>query len=448
MTRRTRLLPDGLAGRFALLLATALVAANLVALAVMSYERQRLDREALQSREVERIVSLVPAIEEAAPARRRLIAQRSSTRFSRVTVDRAPVVEQTPAAPRSLALARRLTEALPERDLRAAIRVRPRGPDTRGLSQTIAISIALDMGGALAPQWLNMVTRGTRAGPRGIAGEVFLLTLGVSLISVLGVGLLFVRRLTRPLGALAQAARAAGQGDRGARAPETGALEMREAARAFNAMQVEMSQIDAERMRMLAAVGHDLRTPMTSLRIRAEMVEDPEQRDAMIRILDEMGVMADGLVSYAREGHDGEASAQLDLAPYLSQLCADRGAACQIDAQALVSARPVGLGRAIGNLIDNATRYGGAARLRLDIAGRDAVITIDDDGPGVAQDKLEAMFQPFTRGDESRNSQTGGAGLGLSIARSIIAAHGGRITLENRQEGGLRATVTLPLVQP
>lgn len=447
--------PDGLASRFTLLLTVALVVANLVALGLMTVERQRLDRDAFQSREVERIISLLPAIEAAAPELRRRIARDSSTRLSRVDVRPEPIVSAAARDKASASLTAELAAALPDRDVRAAIRVGARRDDVgddradRGSHHdartVIAVSIALAGPEGARTQWLNMVSRGRATRPPGIESEVFLLVLGVSLICVLGVGLVFVRRLTRPLGALAQAARAAGQGDRTAKAPETGAREMREAARAFNAMQSEISQFDAERMRMLAAVGHDLRTPMTSLRIRAEMVEDEEQRTAMIRTLDEMTVMAAGLVTYAREGHDGEQKVEVDLEALLAPLCAERGAQFKAQAHPKITGRPVGLGRAIGNLIDNALRYGGAASVTLAATRTDALVTVDDTGPGIAPDRLEDMFQPFVRGDTSRNLDTGGAGLGLSITRTIIAGHGGTIALENRAGGGLRARVSLPL---
>ncbi len=445
MTAR-RLFPDGLAGRFALLLFVALVAANLIALGLMTLQRARIDREVLASRELERVVSVVPGIEAADPARREAIARDSSTRFSRVTVDPTPLVQKGQRARRSAALTADLEAALPGREVRAALYQRPDrdGPGPREAREALFVSIALSVAEDAPAQWLNMRTRGSRPGPPGVDQNVFLMVLVLSLACVLGVGLVFVRRLTEPLGALAEAARAAGQGDRAARVPETGAREMREAAHAFNAMQAEISQFDAERMRTLAAVGHDLRTPMTSLRIRAEMVEDEGQRDAMIRTLDEMAVMANGLVIYAREGHDGEAHTALDLGELLAQVCADRGAGCDLQAKVTITGRRVGLGRAFGNLVDNALRFGDTAHATLTATRQSARVTIEDDGPGIPPDRLEAMFQPFARGDDSRNTDTGGAGLGLSIARSIISAHGGSITLENRAGGGICAMVVLP----
>jgi len=274
--------------------------------------------------------------------------------------------------------------------------------------------------------------------------EGFLTVLILSLLCVLGVALVFARRLTEPLKALAGAATAAGRGDRGARVPETGAAEMRAAARAFNAMQGEISRFDAERMRTLAAVGHDLRTPLTSLRIRAEMIDDDDLRDPIIRSLDEMTVMADGLVSFARDGREAEPTTLLDLNALLAELCRDR-ALPFAGVPARVQGRPVGLRRVFGNLIDNALRYGGAARISLTKAQGRAIVVIDDTGPGIPEERLEDMFKPFTRGDHSRSTETGGAGLGLSIARTIVLSHAGDIRLENLSTGGLRARVTLPL---
>ncbi|WP_017927483.1 ATP-binding protein [Limimaricola hongkongensis] len=442
----SRLLPRGMAARFALLLAAALLVANLVALGLLSFERNRLDREAGAAREVERIVALVPAMEALRPVARERLARRASTRLARIDVGPVPIVSSAATGDRARALEARLAAALGDREVRVTTVERgrlagaDRGGPEGGRGEVIVVSIALDPAGAGG--WLNVAAAQLRP-PGGARHEVFWLGLGLSLLSVLGVGLWFVRQLTRPLGALAAAARAAGRGDRSIRVAETGAREMRDAAAAFNDMQARIARFEAERTRTLAAVGHDLRTPITSLRIRAEMLDD-EDGAPMIRTLDEMAVMAEGLVSFAREGNEAEPVGEIDLAALLVRLCAERGAVFE-GGTAMVTGRPVALGRACGNLIDNAIRYGGAARVRLEQARRRAVVSILDDGPGIPEAQLGAMFDPFMRGDNSRSLDTGGAGLGLSIARGIIRAHGGEIALSNRAEGGLAARVTLPL---
>ena len=437
-----RLLPDGLAARFALLLAAALVAANLVALALLAAERDRLGRAARVEREVERAASLVPALEAVAPERRGAIARRASTRLTRVAVGPEPRLAATGDGPRSRALAAGLAEALPGREVRAAVLARRRPGPGGGVGAVVA-SIALEGGGDA--QWLDVVAQAPRGGPPPVRGEVWALVTGLSLAAVLGAALLLARRLTRPLAALAAAARAAGRGDRSARVPERGARELREAAAAFNDMQGRIARLEAERTRTVAALGHDLRTPITSLRIRAEMIDEEEARAPMIRTLDEMRVMADGLVTHAQGAGEAEAETSVDLAALLRRLCAERGAEAGGIAPATIRGRPVALARAVGNLIDNALRYAGGARVSLAREGACAVLAVEDRGPGIAPERLADVQEPFVRGEGSRAAATGGAGLGLAIARAVAQSHGGTLDLANREGGGLRAALRLPV---
>ena len=425
-----RLAPDGLAARFALLLVGALLAANLVALALLSSERDRLDRASVAGREIERVIGLVPALDGASAAERRRIVRSASRRGAVIRAGADPLVAEHLTQGRAAALARRATEALGGREVRLAA----------GSRGGLALSVALED----PDGWLNATLRSPPPDPRR-GGTALLLILGLSLGAVLAVGLLFIRRLTRPLAALAEAARAAGQGDRTARVPEAGARELREAAAAFNDMQARIASFDAERSRTVAAVGHDLRTPITSLRIRAEMLDGAEG-EPMIRTLDEMKVMADGLLAFARGG-EAEDTVPVDLSPLLERLCAERGAEFRAAAPARVRGRPVALGRAVGNLVDNALRYAGSAGVTLSRDGADALIAVEDRGPGIPAERLADMLEPFARGEASRSGETGGAGLGLSIARTVIGAHGGTLGLANREGGGLRATVRLPLAR-
>ena len=428
---RLRLLPDGLAARFVLLLVGALLAANLVALAVLASERDRLDRAALQGREIERVLALVPALDGTAPAERRRIVRAASRRGSEIATGAEPLVADPVSGGRAAVLAERLSETLGGREVRVAFGA------ARG---RLALSVALES----PPGWLNGAMRMGRPPDPDRGGAALLLVLGLSLAAVLAVGLLFVRRLTQPLADLASAARAAGRGDRTARVAEIGAREFREAAAAFNDMQSRIARFEAERTRTLAAVGHDLRTPITSLRIRTEMLDEAEA-EPMIRTLDEMKVMAEGLLAYAKGGGEAEETVAMDLSPLLERLCEERGADFSQDADARVRGRPVALGRAVGNLIDNALRYAGGARATLVREGAEAVIAVEDRGPGIAPERLADVMEPFVRGEASRSADTGGAGLGLSIARTVAQAHGGTLMLSNREGGGLRAAMRLPL---
>jgi signal transduction histidine kinase len=443
--RWTRAIPDGLAARFALLLAGALVAVNLVAVALLSSERQRLGRALSEGRAIERLALIVPLIEAAPPEDRARIAELAEDRFARVEIEAAPIVGLGEADARATALLRQTLAALGSgaTEVRAGALSTQRGERDRPPVERLALSVAIPAADGDAPAWLNIVARPSRPPPEAERGPLLVVLL-LSLAAVLAVGLLFIRRLTRPLAALAAAARAAGRGDRTARVAETGARELRETARAFNEMQTRIARFDAERTRTLAAVGHDLRTPITSLRIRAEMLDEPE-REPIVRTLVEMTVMADGLVAYARGQGDAEEVVPVDLAALLDRICGERGAGFATTRRATVRGRPVALARAFGNLVDNALRYGGAARVTLDRDEGDSIVTVDDDGPGIPPERIEAMFEPFARGEASRSVETGGAGLGLAIARTIVRAHGGEVTLVNREGGGLRARILLPL---
>ncbi len=289
--------------------------------------------------------------------------------------------------------------------------------------------------------WLNAELPLVDRGPP-VDGRAVMMTLGFSLLFVLGVGITFTRRLTRPIRSLAAAAERAGEGDRSATAAVAGPAEVRRAAEAFNAMQGRIAQFDAERARTIAAVGHDLRTPITSLRIRAEMLDD-EERDAMVRTLDEMRVMAEGLLAYGRAEAEHEARTLVDLAALLKDQAVG-GIRYEGPDSLMVEGRPVALSRAFANLAENARRYAGSGRIRLVDRAAATTVVLDDDGPGIPEERLAEVLEPFVRLDPSRSSETGGAGLGLSIARTIIRAHGGTLTLENRPEGGLRVTIVLP----
>lgn len=446
-----RLVPDGIAARFALILAAALAAAMLIALVAQGIERSSFNRAALMEREIERVRALVPALEALPGPQRAALARDASSPLVRVTVGPHPLAQATSADGRARMLAAQLAEGLGSRAV--AVETMDGNGDGDGDGDgdrpgprpgAWRLSVRLAVAGP-EPVWLNLAVL-RMDGPRpDIEPGALALVFVLSLVAVLAVGLAVLRQLTRPIAALAAAAQAAGRGDRSARVAEQGPREIRAAAAAFNDMQVQIARFEAERMRTLGAVGHDLRTPITSLRIRAEMIDDDETRDAMVRTLDEMAVMANGLVGFARGTHEDEEMQDIALPAFLARLAAERGASFAGGPALAVRARPVALGRAIGNLVDNALRYGGSAELALARADGMAEITVADSGPGLPPERLETVFAPFVRGDDSRSLDTGGAGLGLSIAQAVVVAHGGSIALENRRPQGLIARVRLPL---
>jgi signal transduction histidine kinase len=214
-------------------------------------------------------------------------------------------------------------------------------------------------------------------------------------------------------------------------------------------MQARLRRFVDDRTRMLGAISHDLRTPITSLRLRAEFVEDEETRSRILATLDEMQDMVEGTLAFAREEAASEPTRVVDLAALVESTAddlADLGAdvAFANPGRLPYAARPVALRRALRNLIENAVRYGRRCRLRMERDREEVRIVIEDDGPGIAEDQQERVFEPFVRLEGSRSSETGGIGLGLAIARSIVRAHGGDIRLGNRPEGGLAVTLALP----
>ncbi|RMD91807.1 MAG: hypothetical protein D6811_08180 [Alphaproteobacteria bacterium] len=233
--------------------------------------------------------------------------------------------------------------------------------------------------------------------------------------------------------------------------PPSGPEELVRLTVAFNRMQARLRRFVEERTRLLAALGHDLRSPLTALRVRAEMVEDEETRTALIASIDEMQEMVEATLAYARGTATREPPASLDLGSFLSRLVEDyAGTDRDVTLEAApptgleLRLRPGATRRALRNLIDNALRYGKRARLSVEERPDELAIHIDDDGPGVPEEVLSRLFEPFVRLETSRSRETGGTGLGLAIARSLIRAQGGEVTLANRDGGGLRATVTLP----
>jgi signal transduction histidine kinase len=265
--------------------------------------------------------------------------------------------------------------------------------------------------------------------------------------------LLAMRWAVRPLRRLARAADALGRDLEIAPLKETGPREVRQAAHAFNTMQNRLASYLHDRLRILAAVSHDLKSPITRLKLRAEMLEDARQREKFLADLDEMEVMIAATLDFLRGESRQESSVPVDINALVSTLGDDMQALhsrveVSGEARSPVPARPQALRRCLANLLDNAARYGSrpdeSIRITLEDGEEALTLHIDDNGPGIPEDELEQMFEPFRRGEASRNRATGGTGLGLAIARNLARAHGGDVTLRNRPAGGLRATLTLP----
>lgn len=464
-----RLLPDSIAGWVILVVITGLVASQVIAIAI-HYDSRREAQTILEDvRIAERVVTLTRLI-SLIPSEQRPDIVRSVSRPSLiVTWEPNSAVDATDPANEKTQL---LTEVLAERQ------------ENMGLRSIqvdyVDAPLELPIGGGVIDTLLNdddKELRGTlrQALEQQLAGPTFVISLqladstwlnfaavdratvpawshqsialiAVMMIAVIALSVLGIRRLTAPLGTLAQAAERLGRDVNAPPLAERGASDVRKALRAFNNMQERIQRFVEDRTRMIAAISHDLRTPITRLRLRAEFVEDPEQQARMLADLDDMETMIHATLSFAREEANSEPRRDVDLVALLRNLCEDApDVALAIGAEPVVfDGQPVALRRGFCNLIDNAVKYGQHARLDLSADADSIRVTVDDDGPGLPEEELERVFLPFYRVEQSRSRDTGGVGLGLAVARTVFRAHGGDVRLANRPEGGLRASVVLP----
>ena len=276
-----------------------------------------------------------------------------------------------------------------------------------------------------------------------------LLILLVLLVSVAVLAALAVRALTRPLAVLAAAAGELGRDIRRPPLDEKGPLEVQRAARAFNTMQERLIRYIEDRNRILAAISHDLKTPITRLRLRTELLDDAPLKEKFLLDLDDMQRMAQASLDFLRGGEDSEPIAPMDLNALLESLqedAEDVGHAVSISGAASqpLRCRPLALKRCLTNLVDNALKYGQSAEIAVADAATRLRLIVRDRGPGIPAAELERVFEPFYRLEGSRSRDTGGTGLGLSIARNIARAHGGELSLRNHPQGGLEAVLELP----
>jgi signal transduction histidine kinase len=296
-------------------------------------------------------------------------------------------------------------------------------------------------------QWLNarLYVPGQ---PPLLTPELGLATLLLYLF-VLSAAVLIAVRLARPLGDLTSAAEAF-QGRNEPREVEPrGPADLRNAIEAFNAMNRRLADLLEEKDRTLGAIGHDLRTPLASLRIRAESVEPAEDRERMIATIEEMTATLQDILTLARVGRSREPFEASDISELARSIAGEfgelgHGVEFRSGGPHLLEVQPVLLRRAIRNLVDNALKYGGDATVEVSAAGDLATIGVLDNGPGLGPGEAERAPSAFYRGEPSRNRETGGAGLGLSIAKAVAEAHGGALVLKNREGGGLEARIELP----
>ncbi len=459
---RRRPWPTSLRGRLIALLLAALLLAQAVALAFFFDERRLAVRAALAEEAISRAASVALLMERLEPELQDGVLTAASTRLARFDVSTAPLEPRPGFGRESRRLRAYLVATLDEmsdRNWSRRVRVslaepRPggwrgdRGRDRRGRDRRhgpLSLMISIDIGGG---QWLNVETRFRRPPLQWAWPSI--LSMALTAVAIIVIVSVTIGRLTRPLRDLAAATERFGRGARGEPIAERGPVEARRLIATFNAMQERLTRFVADRTRLLASISHDLRTPLTAMRIRAELVENEETRGKLIEGLDDMQRMVEATLVFAKQDAAEEPTRPVDLAALVESAVedfVDLGATVEMAAleRCVVDCRPDALKRALRNLIENAVRYGDRAFVSMRVGDQAATIRVDDEGPGAPPEKTESLFEPFARLEESRSRETGGVGLGLSIARSIVRAHGGDVTLSNRREGGLRAEITLPM---
>lgn len=446
--------PDTVASRAILILVAALLAFHLV-----GYWAYRVGVESLASAQrdrglAERIVSIkraiagIPQEPERDRAAHDLTSASLEVHWSKVSL----VLGTAPTTERTAAMEAKLKELVP--DLAAeSFRLGFADDGALGSGEADAyrhmmlVSVRLDDG-----SWVNFSST-TLGAAQHADWSVLAVTICFG-VAIIVVAVLLLRWATRPLRELAVAAERFSLDQIPKPLDETGPAEVRRAARAFNTMRERIQRLVSERMQALAAVSHDLRTPITRLRLRSELMEDEATRDLVDADLAEMEGMIDSTLEFLRGGVSSEAIRLIDIVSVVETIIddhADQGHLVNLGgvSQGRMLGRLLALKRAFWNVIGNAVKYGGQAMVVIAETPTGLAISIEDDGPGIPEGDMERVFQPFVRLEESRGRETGGSGLGLTIARAVVVAHGGEIALANRPEGGLRVTITLPcLAQP
>ncbi|MGD8568182.1 MAG: ATP-binding protein [Gammaproteobacteria bacterium] len=465
-SKHKRWLPQTLFGRLVLVMLAGLLIAQLLGAYILLRDRASSLYEASGWYVAQRVASIVELMDTLPATQRKLMLRSLNTSALRIKLDEAPRLAESSPDLHAMHLHTLLSNQLGKRPIHVAV-LGQGGPEERSptsmpgppgmrhmphggthpmlmASGPAAFAIEVQLSDEI---WMSMV----QVLPSGhflLPGKL-LAALAILLLSVVVLSLLAVRWVTRPLVALGEAAERLGRDiNRPLLNQEQGPKEVRRAAQAFNTMQARIVSHIRDRERFLAAVSHDLKTPITRMRLRAELMEDATTRDKFMRDLNDMETMTVSTLDYIRGEQQREESKPVDIMALLESLQEDRQSMGQsvslTGASTPYPAQPLALRRCLENLIDNAIKYGKEAHVIVEDTKQQLVIRITDQGPGIPMQQLTEVFEPFRRLEESRNRETGGVGLGLSIARSIARAHGGELTLRNRSQGGLEVSLILP----
>ena len=438
--------PLTLFARMALILLAGLMSAQLVSLWLQWGERANVVAQARGLNFADRVADAIRTLENADAVQRTRVAQALQASGVRVTlIDAGEVADSVPRGQIHANIAARLGSAREIRGSGGGMQMQHGAMGRMGQSGSPARAFDVRLRDG---QWVRISATPEGETPPALPNNLIaqlLLTLAIVTVVVM----IAVRQATRPLRQLAQAADQLGQDLDAPPLAEGGPLETRHAAQAFNRMQARIKHLVAERARALAAVSHDLRTPLTRLRLRTELIGDEALREQMAGDLEAMAAMIDATLDYLRGLQDNEASRLIDIDALVHSLAEDNAVighpvAVAGGMRAPYHGRLSALRRALQNLIDNAIKYGGTASLRIVDDGPELRLVVEDDGPGIPGSELSRVGTPYYRPDITRSRETGGVGLGLSIVKDIARLHGGELRLANRPTGGLSATLVLP----
>lgn len=359
-----------------------------------------------------------------------------------------------PMTAEEAALAKRLADALPQNHPRKnAIRVHLHQPlsnipeELRAFrAQDMAINTEVIQ--TIVPIDARTAMSGVLIRPAPVWPVEIMVAAAVAVILASAGAAFMARRVVRPLSELTSAAAAVAMGSGTPHVAEQGPEDVRKAAVAFNAMAEKVTKTLESQRHLLSAVGHDLRTPLTAMRINLEFVNDDELREGLLRNLDELQALTEQVLAAAK-GAGGEQRRNVDLSALVESLCTDldeigEPVSWANHSPAPISCRPNEIKRAVRNLVENAVAYGHKADVRIAHSGDGYDVVVEDDGPGISETDRQRVFEPFVRLESSRNEATGGTGLGLTLVKAIVEGHGGAVVLENRPGGGLRARMHLP----
>jgi signal transduction histidine kinase len=450
---RFRFWPNTLAVQLILVVAGAVAISNIGVAFYFYKQSEAQTRNFSYERVIDRTAAVAATVSQVTPESR-LVVMRTMGRLEWRFREANSGYDQKPMTAEEIALARRLAEALPDHHPRkkAVIvhlhepvanipeELRPPRASTAGAgTDVIQTIVPIDAHSMMS----GVLVRPTADWPI----EIMIAALIAVVTASVGAALV-ARRVVRPLSELTTAAANVALGSGTPHVAEQGPDDVRSAAIAFNAMATKVTRTLESQRHLLSAVGHDLRTPLTAMRINLEFVEDEDLREGLMRNLEELQVLTEQVLAAAK-GAGGEQRRQVDLSALVESLCTDldelgEPVSWASHDPAPISCRPNEIKRAVRNLVENAVAYGHKADVRISDTGDGYEVLVEDEGPGIPEGERQRVFEPFVRLESSRNGATGGTGLGLTLVKAIAEGHGGAVRLENRPGGGLCARMQLP----